>query len=555
MIFRRDALLNPQKWWRSLPDDQRISLIKNLKIEKQLREERKMKINYALGLDEIFETYWPAYTISLEIEDRQILDILGLKYITLAKTNLTDIDFIEVISVVQHLYLNDTRINNIQALTGFNKLRALDCSTTDIKDFRPLSSLINLAYLNLSLTDFHNGLVLEQCVRLKKLQFYKTSLEYTYGFDKLVALEEIYLDCSPVKNLWGLKDLPNLRTIFCNHTNIEDLYPISTLPKLRAIYCSYTKIKSLESGYGHPKLQFIQCDNSLISDKEILNSRYHIKDVSNIETDFSAFDNDDAKEYVARINDEEIDRIRKDLEKDRNKRPTCSQHFMKKKKLCFLCHQPIGRKDENETVEHIPMRGLFDGYGDEFKINRITVPSCFKCNNETSSIDEDFRNFIASIGETPILAPMADKTIRSVLDYRKMFDRIYTDPVTGKTGLLTDPNIVVEYQKKVFRGLFCHQYKIPLPKEYIIKVDIDAAGNNHLSIPFIKYYDRNFAYKHSGSPYVFRYILQPFRKDLNQLEKKDLALSSSDKQFVSIHVYNNCFVSVVYAHIPGTSDI
>jgi hypothetical protein len=217
---------------------------------------------------------------------------------------------------------------------------------------------------------------------------------------------------------------------------------------------------------------------------------------------------------------------------------------------CFLCHKTIGKNAGNETVEHIPMKSLFEGYGSQNKVNRITVPCCFSCNNETSSLDEEFRNFIASISDNPILITMADKTIRSVLDYRNMFDRIYNDPETGKTGLLTPVQAVADYQVKVFKGLFYHKYKFPVPSEAKIKVDIDAKGNNYISVPYITYYNENFAYKHSGSSLVFRYILQPFRKWQINPDKNDFTLTDSDKEFVSIQVFNNCFVAVVYARLP-----
>lgn len=313
MSYRREILSNPTKWWDSLTSDERISLVKNLKIDRQLRQKRKMRLNYSLGLDEIFETYWPDYNISEKLTDNEIIDILELKHLTFSKTTLTNIDFIDPIIKAQHLYINDTRIDSIDVLTSINKLKTLDCSTTAIKDFNPLRYLVKLTELDLSLTDFQNGLVLENCVYLKKLHLYKTSLEYTYGFEKLVSLEELFLNCSPVKNLWGLQDLKKLKRIFCEHTDIEDLYPISTLTNLRAIYCSYTKIKSLESAYGHPKLEFIQCDNTFITDKDLDNSRYHIKSVYIVEPDLSRFDNQEAKDYVEKINREEIEKIRKDI--------------------------------------------------------------------------------------------------------------------------------------------------------------------------------------------------------------------------------------------------
>jgi len=317
MNSRRSILSNPVQWWQSLKSEERISLIKNLKIDRQLRRQRNMRLNYSLGLDEIFDAYWPNYQVSETLSPDDVLTILDLTHLTFAKTNLTGIEFIWPIQGIQVLYLNDTRIEDIGILPYLKKLKVLNCSTTQVKNFVPLRHAKNLVDLDLSLTDFANGDHLENCGHLKKLHLYKTSLEYTYGFDKLTNLRELYLDWSPVKNLWGLKDLKRLKTIFCNHTKIEDLHPVPTLTALQAIYCSHTKIRSLESAYGHPKMEFVQCDNTLITEREVNNSRFHIKSVSIKEPDFSRFDNEEAREYVDRMNEEEIERIRRDIkEKD-----------------------------------------------------------------------------------------------------------------------------------------------------------------------------------------------------------------------------------------------
>ena len=64
----------------------------------------------------------------------------------------------------------------------------------------------------------------------------------------------------------------------------------------------------------------------------------------------------------------------------------------KEKHLCYNCSKELV---ENEiTREHIPARTLFDGYGNEFKTNRITVPACLECNNKYSKCDEVLRNLI-----------------------------------------------------------------------------------------------------------------------------------------------------------------
>lgn len=52
------------------------------------------------------------------------------------------------------------------------------------------------------------------------------------------------------------------------------------------------------------------------------------------------------------------------------------------KKQCFNCGNFFTK--EEITKEHIPAKALYAGYDNEYKLNRITVPSCYKCNQSFS---------------------------------------------------------------------------------------------------------------------------------------------------------------------------
>jgi hypothetical protein len=212
---------------------------------------------------------------------------------------------------------------------------------------------------------------------------------------------------------------------------------------------------------------------------------------------------------------------------------------MKKVKNCFNCGKPISRKDGNETVEHIPMQSLFDGYSDDHKVNRITVPCCKECNNATSALDEEFRNWIGSISNLPEMQPIADKTIKSILHYKKQFDRIYVDSGAGTVGLLSKPKQTAEYLKKVFKGIFYHQYKYHLPSEYTVAVDFDKNKSGELSTPNINYLLKNFEYKYSGSPVIFKYILQP----------------AAPEKYIALIVFNETFTVMAYASVINRTKI
>ena len=61
-----------------------------------------------------------------------------------------------------------------------------------------------------------------------------------------------------------------------------------------------------------------------------------------------------------------------------------------KNMYCYNCR--IKLKKEIQNKEHIPAQAFYGGYGSEFKVNRITVPACRKCNEDYSKTDQELRD-------------------------------------------------------------------------------------------------------------------------------------------------------------------
>ena len=62
-------------------------------------------------------------------------------------------------------------------------------------------------------------------------------------------------------------------------------------------------------------------------------------------------------------------------------------------KICYNCGIELNK--ENLSVEHVPAKNLYDDLDDTFKINRITVPACKRCNGIYSKIDQEIRDVLA----------------------------------------------------------------------------------------------------------------------------------------------------------------
>lgn len=211
---------------------------------------------------------------------------------------------------------------------------------------------------------------------------------------------------------------------------------------------------------------------------------------------------------------------------------------------CYNCGTVISRKEGTETKEHIPAQNLIVGFGDEYKKNRISVPSCLKCNGESTLVDEEFRNVIGTISNSESLQAISHNTAKAIITYNHQFDRLRFNATGNVVAVQFDKKLVLDNHIKVFKGLFYHQYKKPIGKEYTIIASIDSDDHTGACLQYLQ---ENFEWKHSGHPDIFSYILQPFREDINNPGKKPLVPTASEPFFVSIQKYNNSHAGLVIA--------
>jgi hypothetical protein len=211
---------------------------------------------------------------------------------------------------------------------------------------------------------------------------------------------------------------------------------------------------------------------------------------------------------------------------------------------CYNCGSVISRKEGTETKEHIPAQNLFVGFGDEYKKNRIAVPSCLKCNGDSTNIDEEFRNVIGTISNFDSLSAISHNTAKAIVTHNHQYDRLRFNKSGNVIGVQFDKKLILDNHIKVFKGLYYHQYRKPIGKEYTIiaSMEPDAASGS-----CIQYLQENFEWKHSGHPDVFSYILQPVRENVNNPDKKDLTPQLNEPFFVAIQKYNNSHAGLVIA--------
>lgn len=183
---------------------------------------------------------------------------------------------------------------------------------------------------------------------------------------------------------------------------------------------------------------------------------------------------------------------------------------------CYNCNKPLSKNENHE--EHIPAKNLFKTYPAEYKKNLLKVPSCFKCNNDASLIDQEIRDAIGIQYDGDILQKeMSEKALKSIFRNQNWKERIFVDDNGRKYGFSFKYNDLIKLHIKNFKGLFYNKYGYTLPKNFEIRV-IAEGDENNTDLQFGASYIRNFLddnpnWEIVGHEDIFKYKLKSLVDD------------------------------------------
>jgi len=209
---------------------------------------------------------------------------------------------------------------------------------------------------------------------------------------------------------------------------------------------------------------------------------------------------------------------------------------MRPEERCYNCGDVIIKKEI--TREHIPAKNLFEGYDVKYKVQRITVSSCLKCNHQYSPTDEDFRNMIGTIAKRKENNEIANKAQRSLLRKDPARESFTLDSLGKVSGIRLNQITVEDYHKKNFKGLFLHQYgKVFDDKKYAVYVNIDESDWSLPTLGILGYLKDLFVRKVSGHEDILNYSIQPFHLGITNSEKNDLVPNENENIYVGYFDY------------------
>ena len=177
---------------------------------------------------------------------------------------------------------------------------------------------------------------------------------------------------------------------------------------------------------------------------------------------------------------------------------------------CYNCEKPLNKG--NKTREHIPAQNTFVGYPEKYKLNRLTVPCCFKCNQEYSKIDEEIRDAIGIMNENDELqADLTKRAVESIMKQKDWKERV--ELVEGKVISVTfSYDNFRKLHIKNFKGLFYKKYGYPVPNDCEIQIiaegDFDDQKLNNIAQYLTKYLEDGGNLEASGHKDIFEYKLK-----------------------------------------------
>lgn len=197
-------------------------------------------------------------------------------------------------------------------------------------------------------------------------------------------------------------------------------------------------------------------------------------------------------------------------------------------RLCYNCGIAMNRPGTqplatSQTREHIPAQNLFIGYPDEYKANRITVPGCYNCNQEYSTIDNEMRDALGVINERdPLRDEITRRAVRNMIGRDNFRERVVMTE-DQRLGFIFNYEPFFRYNIKNFKGIFHHICRFPFPNaEYgvwsLFVNGGDEQDRGHMERFGFQLYEliiQNAQWEHSGHPNIFQYIIKGVHIDRN----------------------------------------
>lgn len=216
---------------------------------------------------------------------------------------------------------------------------------------------------------------------------------------------------------------------------------------------------------------------------------------------------------------------------------------------CYDCGKEL--TNENSNKEHIPAKNLYNGYPENYKQDRITVPACIECNHKYSKIDQEIRDAIGVMNDAdPKQQEVTRQAVKSILRRNNWKERVEQNEKGQVVSVSFSYDDLKQLHIKNFKGLFCKMFGYPIPQNYEIEIvsDGDEEYEHLLKVAQVMHtYISSFNdWKASGHSEVFMYDIKTMAVNLDGNIDHNDDLESS-LAVIGILIYHQKLSAVVVA--------
>jgi hypothetical protein len=214
--------------------------------------------------------------IGLDLTNTKIdnIDVLSgltnLKILNLERTDVRNIDALRSLTSLQSLSLDGTKIENIEALKSLTSLQTLSLNRTRVDNIDALKGLTGLQSLGLSLTKVENIDVLKGLIGLQDLGLGYTKVKNIDALRGLVGLQDLFLSGVKVENIDAIRGLTRIKLLFLDSVGFNSIDALKGLKALKTLSLGHTDVKNIDALKGLTVLQDLDLNNTKVESIDAL---------------------------------------------------------------------------------------------------------------------------------------------------------------------------------------------------------------------------------------------------------------------------------------------
>jgi len=225
-------------------------------------------------------------------------------------------------------------------------------------------------------------------------------------------------------------------------------------------------------------------------------------------------------------------------------------------KRCYNCGISFDKLEKSErTKEHFPAQTHYNGYAEEYKFNRKTVPACQCCNDGYSKIDHYVRDAVGVLNENdPNKKELTQQAIRNLFADKKNLAKRLSLSDNG-AYFNFDIAKLDAVHKKNFKCIYAKTFSKPISDDFKLDAYSDGHENKKLKLGsvFLEELNNMDDWQVSGHEKVFTYKIAEIDIKTNSLI--NVVENDEPKFMIAAMKYNDTITSLVIAAKPEIKEL